>query len=61
MEPRIRYAQTSDGVSIAFWTLEGGRPGLVPVPVLFVLPHLEWRFPKLRLCFERLAEGGMPR
>jgi hypothetical protein len=21
MEPRIRYAQTADGVSIAFWTL----------------------------------------
>ena len=24
MEPRIQYAQTADGVSIAFWTLGGG-------------------------------------
>ncbi len=30
MEPRIRYAQTADGVSIAFWTLgelDVGRGG----------------------------------
>jgi len=26
MEPRIQYAQTADGVSIAFWTLGGGMP-----------------------------------
>jgi hypothetical protein len=26
MEPRIQYAQTSDGVSIAFWTLGVGMP-----------------------------------
>lgn len=25
MEPRIRYAKTKDGVSIAFWTLGAGR------------------------------------
>jgi len=24
MEPRIQYAQTADGVSIAFWTLGEG-------------------------------------
>jgi hypothetical protein len=23
MEPRIQYAQTTDGVSIALWTLKG--------------------------------------
>jgi hypothetical protein len=27
MEPRIQYAKTSDGVSIAFWTLGMDRPG----------------------------------
>ena len=26
MEPRIQYAQTKDGVSIAFWTLGKGMP-----------------------------------
>ncbi len=31
MEPRIQYAQTKDGVSIAFWTMGEGMP-LVRVP-----------------------------
>jgi hypothetical protein len=26
MEPRIQYAKTADGVSIAFWTLGQGPP-----------------------------------
>ena len=26
MEPRIQYAQTKDGVSIAYWTLGEGMP-----------------------------------
>ncbi len=26
MEPHIQYAQTKDGVSIAFWTLGQGMP-----------------------------------
>ncbi|MEE9229713.1 MAG: hypothetical protein V3U86_03310 [Acidobacteriota bacterium] len=26
MEPRIRYAQTADGVSIAYWRLGDGKP-----------------------------------
>ena len=26
MEPRIQYARTADGVSIAYWTLGEGRP-----------------------------------
>ncbi len=29
MEPRIQYAQTKDGVSIAFWTLGEGMPLLL--------------------------------
>jgi len=32
MEPRIQYAQTKDGVSIAFWTLGEGMP-FVEMPV----------------------------
>ena len=30
MEPRIQYAQTKDGVSIAFWTLGEGEPQVAP-------------------------------
>ena len=26
MEPRIQYAKTKDGVSIAYWTLGEGKP-----------------------------------
>jgi len=26
MEPRIQYARTADGVSIAFWTMGRGEP-----------------------------------
>ena len=30
MEPRIQYAKTSDGVSIAFWTAGEGVPLVIP-------------------------------
>src|SRR3990172_8914404 len=56
MEPRIQYAQTKDGVSIAFWTLGGGMP-FVQMPVVgFSHVQLEWQIPEWRLCYERLAE-----
>ncbi len=31
MEPRIQYAQTEDGVSIAFWTLGDVEAFTVPI------------------------------
>jgi len=56
MEPRIQYAQTKDGVSIAFYTLGDGMP-LVYLPDL-PLTHIqmEWQFPESRRWYERLAE-----
>jgi hypothetical protein len=33
MEPRIQYAQTKDGVSIAFWTTVEGMP-MVYMPAI---------------------------
>ena len=34
MEPQIQYATTSDGVSIAFWTMgEGGVPLIMSPPL----------------------------
>ena len=56
MEPRIQYAQTADGVSIAFWTLGEGMP-LVSMPALPVSHvQLEWQIPEYRSWYERLAE-----
>ncbi len=55
MEPRIQYARTADGVSIAFWTLGEGMP-LVHMPLLFSHIQLEWQLPECRRWYERLAE-----
>jgi class 3 adenylate cyclase len=55
MEPRIQYAKTTDGVSIAFWTLGEGIP-LVHLPLSFSHIQLEWQIPQCRRWYERLAE-----
>ncbi|UCH86325.1 MAG: adenylate/guanylate cyclase domain-containing protein [Dehalococcoidia bacterium] len=55
MEPRIQYAQTADGVSIAFWTLGEGMP-FVHMPFLFSHTQLEWQIPELRRWYEQLAD-----
>jgi class 3 adenylate cyclase len=58
MEPRIQYATTSDGVSIAFWTLGEGPP-LVYTPMLSSHCEMEWQVPELRSFYEQLAQGRM--
>ena len=59
MEPRIQYAQTADGVSIAFWTLGEGEP-LVYMPRMpWSHIQLEWQRPDFRGLYERLAEQRM--
>ena len=58
MEPRIRYAITVDGVSIAFWTLGKGEP----LVYLAGGPwgHVElWDIPECRRWYERLAQERM--
>ena len=55
MEPRIQYAKTTDGVSIAFWTLGEGMP-VVHMPLIFSHIQLEWQIPECRRWYERLAE-----
>ncbi len=56
MEPRIQYAQTADGVSIAFWTLGQGIP-VVEMPISpFSHIQLEWQVREVRRQYERLAE-----
>ncbi|OGO47400.1 MAG: hypothetical protein A2W34_03495 [Chloroflexi bacterium RBG_16_64_32] len=59
MEPRIQYAQTADGVSIAFGTLGEGAP-FVHIPgVPWSHIQLEWQYHRGRVWFEGLARGRM--
>ncbi len=59
MEPRIQYAQTEDGVSIAFWTLGEGMP-LIQMPLATVSHlELEWHDPEYRAWYERLSQERM--
>jgi class 3 adenylate cyclase len=58
MEPRIQYAKTKDGVSIAFWTLGKGMP-LVHMPHIISHIQMEWEYPECRRWYERLAEKRM--
>jgi class 3 adenylate cyclase len=56
MEPRIQYAQTTDGVSIAYWTLGEGEPMLM-APAFPSHAQLMWESPETRLYIELLARG----
>ncbi len=58
MEPRIQYAHTKDGVSIAFTTVGNGMP-LVHTPPGLPFSHIqmEWEDPDWRGWNERLARG----
>jgi class 3 adenylate cyclase len=59
MEPRIQYAQTSDGVSIAFYTLGDGMPlvYLPDIPLTYI--QMECQLPGFRRWNERLAQKRM--
>ena len=57
MEPRIQYAKTSDGVSIAYWTLGEGPPLVYMPPNLNSHIQLEWQWPAWRAWYQRVAEN----
>ena len=58
MQPRIRYATSSEGVSIAFWTLGEGKPLVCLAGGPWC--HVEsWYVPECRRWYERLARGRM--
>ena len=57
MEPRIQYAQTKDGVSIAFSTLGEGTPYVYMPTLLFSQLQLEWQNSDWRRWQQRLAEN----
>jgi len=56
VEPRIQYARTSDGVSIAFWTLGEGEPVVWILTPPFSHIQLEWQWPVARRAYEKLAQ-----
>jgi len=57
MEPRIQYAQTADGVSIAFWTFGEGPP-LVQMPSSMTNPtRRAWQTDAGRRWYEGLARN----
>ena len=56
MEPQIRYAQTKDGMSIAYWTLGEGVPFVHMPPDPFSHLQLEWQMVDVRGWYQRLAE-----
>jgi class 3 adenylate cyclase/pimeloyl-ACP methyl ester carboxylesterase len=57
MEPRIQYAKTADGVSIAYWATGDGMP-FVHMP-WFRSSHIqrEWQIPEYRRWYEDLAKN----
>ena len=57
MEPRIQYAKTEDGVSIAFWTLGSGLPFVEMPSPPWSHVQLELQVPLWRAWDERLAEN----
>ena len=59
MEPKIRYAKSADGTSIAYWMIGDGeaRPLLYMPTMPWCHIEREWAIPELRRRYERLAAG----
>jgi len=57
MEPRIQYAKTSDGVSIAFFVIGDGPPLIVGPPTPWTHLAMEWKDAGYRAWDERLARS----
>jgi class 3 adenylate cyclase len=57
MEPRIQYAKTSDGVSIAYWTLGEGMPFVATPSIPWSHIQREWQWPGYRAFYEGLIRG----
>src|SRR3990172_4720662 len=55
VEPRIGYARTNDGASIAFWTLGEGTPFVHLTPGTTDIEG-EWKIPECSQWYTQLAE-----
>ena len=57
MDPRIRYAKSADGASIAYWDVGEGRPLVYMPSTPWCHLEREWAIPEYRRRYERLAIG----
>src|SRR6266540_246996 len=57
MDPRVQYATTSDGVSIAYWTMGEGPTLVIPPNLVTSHLELEWQVVSRRAAWEGLAHG----
>jgi class 3 adenylate cyclase len=55
MGPRIQYAKTADGVSIAYWTVGEGPPLVMMPPRPYIGSLSAWLVPQTRHYFELIA------
>jgi class 3 adenylate cyclase len=56
-EPRVRYATTTDGVSIAYTTLGDGPPIVAIMPFPWTNLEAAWQLPEIRDWQRRLGRG----
>lgn len=56
-EPRIQYARTSDGKSIAYWAMGEGAPLVLLPNTPLSHTQLEWTIDECRRWYTRLAAG----
>src|SRR3990170_247545 len=54
MEPRVQYARTEAGVSIAYWAMGEGPPLVVMPNIPMSHVELEWRIPEYRAWYESM-------
>ncbi len=57
MDPRVQYATTSDGVSIAYWTMGEGPTIVIPPNLVTSHLELEWQIVSRRAVYEGLSHG----
>lgn len=59
MEPRIQYAKTSDGASIAYAAMGQGEPLVLMPQVPLGNLKFEWDWPEYRRYFQRLGKNRL--
>ena len=57
MEPRIQYAKTSDGVSIAYATMGEGIPFVYVTSIPYAHCQRAWEFPEFRRYYEAIGRN----
>jgi class 3 adenylate cyclase len=57
MEPGVRFARASDGVTVAYWAMGEGSPLVVMPSMPWSHLQLEWTIPQIRRWYEGLGNG----